>query len=111
MESLDKYDLVWECDDYPQYTGEQKLLLAIIFSAAKDYNSKNKPRRDAAKRWLNSKKEHPFSFLWCLQHLCPEYYDVIDIPKLIECLKEKAALRNQCIVGIEYFEYLWPYKD
>lgn len=95
-----------EADYFPyemvgaSYTGEQKLCAAVLVSAIKDLYSKKFVLRAAAKRWFNSKSVEPFSFIWCLQHIFPTFYDEIDILKLVKSL-ENLELWQQYYLGIE----------
>ncbi len=61
------FDLLKESS---QREPEKRLLSAVIIRALCDLSCTNKQevRRDA-RQWFESRKKHPFSFLWICQHL------------------------------------------
>lgn len=74
-------------------SGEQRLCIAVLIQAIKDihYSSKKKshvkgttPQRveEEALRWVLSDRYCPFSFIWCLEHALPDFYEHIDLAEL-----------------------------
>lgn len=86
-------------------SGEQRLCIAIIIQAIKDihhcgkhkpYLQHTNPKRvdEDAIRWLLSDRCCPFSFIWCLEHALPDFYDRIDLAKFRKLVLAKPLARN-----------------
>lgn len=93
-------------DDYDSnYSGEQRLCLAIIVQAIKDIHYTDRLRKNLggklpkqskndAIRWILSDDTSPFTFLWCLEHALPDLYDYLNISKLRQIVINEPHLCN-----------------